>query len=124
MGVYTFQQAHEMRRKIAMLLGKLPPSLRHETEVDFLRSASCPTTMDIVEIIYRPATPQGAFKDFEFSHATMRARWEQGLADARRSVAEEPWLQPAPPDVGVRTFDAGMKRGTPAPAPAACGARI
>ena len=63
------------------------------------------TTMDIVELIYRPTDPQGHSKDFEFSRATMRARWEQGLSDARTTLLASPWLAPMPPEVGARTFD-------------------
>jgi Patatin phospholipase len=39
------------------------------------------TEMDIVQLIYRPMEPLGAFKDFEFSRSTMTARWKQGLSD-------------------------------------------
>jgi hypothetical protein len=61
--------------------------------------------MDIVELIYRPTNPQGHSKDFEFSRTTMRARWEQGLSDARTTLLASPWLAPMPPEVGARTFD-------------------
>jgi NTE family protein len=61
--------------------------------------------MDIVQLIYRPKEPQGASKDFEFSRATMRARWAQGRADAETTLAASPWLEPMPPEVGARTFD-------------------
>jgi Patatin phospholipase len=40
--------------------------------------------MDIVQLIYRPMEPLGAFKDFEFSRSTMAARWKQGLGRAHR----------------------------------------
>ena len=61
--------------------------------------------MDIVELIYRPEAAQGPSKDYEFSRATMEHRWRQGLSDARATLASAPWLEPAPPDVAVRTFD-------------------
>jgi len=61
--------------------------------------------MDIVQLIYRPHEPQGACKDYEFSRVTMNKRWEQGLADARTTLAAAPWLAPTPEEVGVRVFD-------------------
>jgi NTE family protein len=61
--------------------------------------------MDIVQLIYRPHEPQGAYKDYEFSRVTMNARWQQGLSDARTTLAAAPWLAPVPKDVGVRVFD-------------------
>ena len=35
----------------------------------------------------------------------MRERWAQGVADAQLTLAASPWLEPAPLEVGVRTFD-------------------
>jgi NTE family protein len=61
--------------------------------------------MDIVQLIYRPMEPLGALKDFEFSRAAMNARWAQGHADARTTLAASPWLAPMPSEVGVRVFD-------------------
>jgi NTE family protein len=61
--------------------------------------------MDIVQLIYRPTEPQGLSKDYEFSRATMRARWAQGVSDAWTILVASPWLAPMPPEVGARTFD-------------------
>ena len=61
--------------------------------------------MDIVELIYRPQELQGCAKDYEFSRTAMQARWDQGLSDARATLAASPWLAPVPPEVGARTFD-------------------
>jgi len=94
-----------MRRNIGMLLAKLPDSLKDEPEVAFLQRVACQTTMDIVELIYRPETPLGPSKDYEFSRSTMRSRWQQGLEDARVTLASAPWLEQASPEVAVRTFD-------------------
>jgi NTE family protein len=105
MGVETFRYAHNLRRNISKLLAKLPASLKDEPEVEFLARAACQTTMDIVELIYRPEACQGPSKDYEFLRATMERRWDQGLSDARASLASAPWLEPAPPEIAVRTFD-------------------
>jgi NTE family protein len=109
MGVETFRYAHTLRRNIAKLLAKLPDALKNEPEVEFLNRAACQTTMDIVELIYCPMVTQGPSKDYEFLHATMLRRWNQGLSDARASIASAPWLEPAPPEVAVRTFDVVSK---------------
>jgi NTE family protein len=128
MGVETFRYAHNLRRNISTLLAKLPDALKNEPEVAFLQNAACQTTMDIVELIYRPEDAQGPSKDYEFSRATMELRWKQGLNSARLTLASAPWLVPAPPDVAVRTFDvasdkavaasdaAGLKPSVPEPA--------
>ena len=61
--------------------------------------------MDIVQLIYRPMSPLGAAKDYEFSRVTMTTSWGQGKADATVTLAAAPWLDPSPPEVGVRVFD-------------------
>jgi len=47
--------------------------------------------------------PLGAFKDFEFSRATMAARWKQGLSDVLIALQASPWLAPMPKE--LRVFD-------------------
>jgi NTE family protein len=117
MGVETFRYAHNLRRNIAKLLAKLPDALKNAPEVEFLERAACQTTMDIVELIYCPTATQGPSKDYEFLHATIQRRWNQGLSDARTSIVSAPWLEPAPPEVAVRTFDLVSKARAKAAGP-------
>jgi NTE family protein len=100
-----FQRMHDVRHNINTLWEKLPKELKETPEAKFLYNFGCVTTMDIVQLIYRPHEPQGASKDYEFSRTTMRQRWEQGRADAETTLAASPWLAPAPAGVGARTFD-------------------
>jgi hypothetical protein len=88
-----------------MLWDKLPEELRALPEAQYLYSFGCVTTMDIVQLIYRPQQMQGQTKDYEFSRRTMQERWEQGQADALATLRASPWLEPMPYDRGARTFD-------------------
>jgi NTE family protein len=101
----TLRATHDVRHNINGLWDQLPEDIRKTPEAKFLYDFGCVTTMDIVELIYRPPDPQGCSKDYEFSRTTMRARWAQGLSDARTTLAASPWLAPMPPEVGARTFD-------------------
>jgi NTE family protein len=96
---------HDLRHNINTLCEALPAELRALPAAKFLADWACVTTMDIVQLIYRPDQPQGAAKDFEFSRGTMEARWAHGLADACTTLAASPWLAPIAPEVGARTFD-------------------
>jgi NTE family protein len=96
---------HDVRHDINMLWDALPPELRELPAAKRLYAFGCVTTMDIVELIYRPEEGQGQSKDYEFSRATMRARWAAGLADAQVTLAASPWLAPMAPEIGARTFD-------------------
>jgi NTE family protein len=100
-----FHTIHDVRHNINSLWDQLPENLRDTPEAKFLYNFGCVTTMDIVELIYRPSDPQGPAKDYEFSRATMRRRWEQGLSDTQTTLLASPWLAPMPPEVGARTFD-------------------
>jgi NTE family protein len=114
-----FRAMHDVRHNINSLWDRLPERLRKTPEAKFLYEFGCVTTMDIVELIYRPTHPQGISKDYEFSRPTMRTRWAQGLSDARTALLASPWLAPMPPGVGARTFDVLkdlLSKGTPAPA--------
>jgi NTE family protein len=96
---------HDVRHNINNLWEQLPEALRNTPEAKFLYNFGCVTTMDIVQLIYRPSDPQGPAKDYEFSRATMRKRWEQGRSDTQTTLLASPWLAPMPPEVGARTFD-------------------
>ena len=97
--------AHDVRHAINALWAHLPDALRETHEAKFLYEYGCVTTMDIVQLIYRPKATQGHAKDYEFSRRTMADRWEAGRMDAEVTLAAAPWLAPMPPDVGARTFD-------------------
>jgi NTE family protein len=99
-GTDASRTIHDVRHIINELLER-QPELRDSPE----GRIACVTTMDIVQLIYRPSEDQGVAKDFEFGHATMLARWAAGLADAQATLRASPWLAPMPPEVGVRTFD-------------------
>jgi NTE family protein len=101
----TLRQRHQVRHVINELHRLLPPELANTPEAKRLYEHGCVTEMDIAQLIYRPMAPQGAAKDFEFSRTTMEARWQQGLEDARTTLAASPWLAPIAKDVGVRVFD-------------------
>jgi NTE family protein len=96
---------HDVRHNINALHEMLPQELKDTPEAKWLYNFGCVTTMDIAQLVYRPYEPQGASKDYEFSRATMEARWAQGHADACATLAASPWLAPMPNDVGVRVFD-------------------
>jgi NTE family protein len=100
-----FRMIHDVRHNYNNLWDRLPEELRNTPEAKFLYEFGCVTTMDIVELIYRPSDPQGVAKDYEFSRTTMRTRWEQGRSDAHTALLASPWLAPMPPEVGARTFD-------------------
>jgi NTE family protein len=105
MSTNSLREKHDVRHAINELHKLLPADLQNTEEAKRLYEHGCVTQMDIVQLIYRPIEPQGAFKDFEFSRSTMEARWQQGFSDARSNLHASPWLAPMQRDTGVRVFD-------------------
>ena len=108
-GTDTLRRLHDLRHSINMLWERLPDDLRIGPEVALLDEFRCVTTMDIVEVIYRPEQALGQSKDYEFDRPTMETRWAQGLSDAQETIMAAPWLEPMPPELGARTFDVRAK---------------
>jgi len=100
-----FKAMHDLRHLVGLLWAKLPQEMRATDEAQWLHALGSLSSMDIVELIYRTDIAQGQSKDYEFSRATMEARWAQGFDDARRTLQAAPWLAPMPPEIGTRTFD-------------------
>jgi len=101
----TLRERHDVRHAINELHKLLPPEIASTEQAKRLHDHGCVTTMDIMQLIYRPDEPQGYLRDFEFSRPTMELRWQQGLADARTTLQASPWLAPMPRELGVRVFD-------------------
>jgi NTE family protein len=108
-GTDTLRRLHDLRHSINMLWERIPDDLRTGPEAALLDEFRCVTTMDIVELIYRPAHALGQSKDYEFDRPTMETRWAQGLSDAQETIMAAPWLEPMPPELGARTFDVRAK---------------
>jgi NTE family protein len=115
----TLRERHNVRHTINELYNLLPAEIADTPQAKRLYEHGCVTEMDIALLIYRPMALQGASKDFEFSRATMEARWQAGLTDARTTLLASPWLAPTPKDLGVRVFDVMhdilVRRRPPAP---------
>jgi len=101
----TLLERHNVRHVINELHKLLPPEIANTPQAKRLYEHGCVTEMDIAQLIYRPGEPQGPSKDFEFSRATMEARWQEGFSDAYTTLQKSPWLAPMREDVGVRVFD-------------------
>src|SRR5262249_55261667 len=101
----ALRERHNVRHVINELHKLLPPDIAATPQAKRLYEHGCVTEMDIATLVYRPNEPQGAAKDFEFSRATMEARWLEGLNDACVTLQVSPWLAPIEHDVGVRGFD-------------------
>lgn len=72
------------RQMVCRLLGKLPPELLEDPEVQAVRARVTEYPVSLVHLIYRANAWEGGARDFEFSARSMHEHWQAG----RMAVAE------------------------------------
>ena len=97
-------QLHRMRHIIRTLVGMLSEEQRKTFEVQELAGYGCSTVMHLVEINAEPLEGETNSREYDFSPATIEARWQAGYADTRRTIARRPWDDPVDPAVGVALY--------------------
>jgi NTE family protein len=105
MGTDQFRKSQALRRAAEKLLAEIPPEVRQSPEAELLASEADDKVYNIIQMIYRARSYEGASKDYEFSRRTMEEHWKAGYSDMQRTLAYPEVLQrPTSPD-GVFTFD-------------------
>jgi NTE family protein len=89
----AFRRSERLRTAFNELFAQLPPDLAASPQAQMLAEASDPALYNIVELVYRSATYEGQYKDFEFSRRTMKEHWQAGYADAGTTLAHEEILR-------------------------------
>jgi NTE family protein len=95
----------KMRQALQRTIERLPESAKQDPEIraiaDMARHRSC----NIIHLIYQSKIYEGQSKDYEFGLSAMRAHWQSGLDDIRRTLAEPCRLDPPAPELGIVTHD-------------------
>ncbi len=95
----------KMRQALQRTIEKLPKSAKEDPEfraiADMARHCSC----NIIHLIYQSKIYEGQSKDYEFGLSAMRAHWQSGLDDIRRTLADPRRLDPPAPELGIVTHD-------------------
>jgi NTE family protein len=97
-------QLHRMRRIIRELIDMLPEDRKNSPRVSELAGWSCTTTMHLVEINSQPIAGETNARDYDFSRAAIRTRWQAGYADASRMLERRPWEDPIDPATEVTLY--------------------
>jgi NTE family protein len=79
----------------------MPEELRSREDIRELESWGCATQMHVVRLLAPSLANDDHTKDIDFSVEGIRARWDAGLADTRKSLAEAPWVGEFDPLEGV-----------------------
>lgn len=101
----TIRRRRKLRSALASLLARIPDEFKNGPEVRLLEDAADLSVYNIIQLIHRAKSFEGASKDFEFSRLAMDEHWNAGYNDAIRTLRHPEVLQrPTSPD-GVFTFD-------------------
>jgi len=103
------KQIHHLRRVISALVKYVPEGKKHETADH--ASWGCHTRMHVVRLLAPALASEDYWKDIDFSSAGISARWQSGLADARRMIADAPWQAPVDPMEGVVVHELSARTG-------------
>jgi NTE family protein len=97
-------QLHRMRHVVRKLVSMLPEDQKNTPEAQELAGYGCTTVMHLIEINAEPLDGETNSREYDFSPATVQARWQAGYADTRRMIARRPWDNPVDPNVGVAMY--------------------
>jgi NTE family protein len=95
----------KMRQALQRTLERLPDSAKKDPEIRAITDMARHRSYNIVHLIYQSKNYEGHSKDYEFGLNAMRAHWQSGLDDIRRTLADPRRLDPPAPEIGIVTHD-------------------
>jgi len=95
----------KMRQALQRTIAKLPDAARHDPEIRAIAEMARHRCYNIVHLIYQTKIHEGHSRDYEFGLSAMRAHWQSGLDDIRRTLADPRRLDPPAPELGIVTHD-------------------
>lgn len=87
-------QIHRLRHVVRELTRALPAAALERPELQQMASYGCGTVMHLMQLMAPRLPGEDHTKDLDFNTARIRARWDAGLADTRRTLAQQAWLAP------------------------------
>jgi NTE family protein len=95
----------KMRQALQRTIEKLPDSARQDPEMRAIADMARHRSYNIIHLIYQSKIYEGQSKDYEFGLNAMRAHWQSGLDDIRRTLADPRRLDLPAPELGIVTHD-------------------
>jgi len=99
------KRMQQMRQALQQALAKLPEEARDASDMRLIADLARHRSYNIIHLIYQSKMYEGHSRDYEFGLQAMRAHWQSGLDDIRRTLADPRRLDPPPPDIGIVTHD-------------------
>lgn len=95
----------KMRQALQRTIEMLPASAKENPDIRAIAEMAHPRSYNIIHLIYQSKLYEGHSKDYEFGLNAMRAHWQSGLDDIRRTLVDTRRLDPPAPELGIVTHD-------------------
>ncbi|UVF22712.1 patatin-like phospholipase family protein (plasmid) [Microvirga terrae] len=95
----------KMRQALQRTIERLPESAKKDPEIRAIADLARHRAYNIIHLIYQSKIYEGHSKDYEFGLNAMRAHWQSGLDDIRRTLTDPRRLDPPAPEIGIITHD-------------------
>jgi NTE family protein len=99
--ITAMRRTHDLRRRIALLGERLPPTQRSDVDIRRCLSEASNATMTILHLVHEVSAAEFAVKMADFSSAAVTRRWRAGESDIGTSLAHPRWLAPPPRLSGI-----------------------
>ena len=102
----SVKSLQKLRQMTWDIIEMVPASIRKkDPRFDQMAKALLGARYNCIHLIYKNKPTEGNYKDFEFSHETMRQHWDAGLADVRHTLKNPSCLDLPPPGENFVTHD-------------------
>jgi NTE family protein len=98
-------QIHQLRHIVRELTRELPAAAQARPDVQAMAGYGCGTVMHLMRLVVPRLPDEDHTKDMDFNTARIQARWQAGLSDGRRTIAQQAWLVPVGPMDGLVVHD-------------------
>jgi NTE family protein len=101
-----YKELNHLYATLFRFLGQIPDEFKRGEDAEYLMSVARRSVHHIVNLVYRPTSPEGTSKDDEFSRRSIEERWRAGYRDTVRALSLPGVLErAADQDAGIFIFD-------------------
>jgi NTE family protein len=101
-----YKELNHLYSTLARFLEQVPDELKRSEDAKFLMSVAKQRVHHLVNLVYRPTSPEDASKENEFSRKSVEERWLAGYRDTVHALRHPEVLERAAGcDAGIFVFD-------------------
>ena len=101
-----YKELNHVYSTLARFLEQVPEEFKRGEDAKYLMSVARQRVHHLVNLVYRPTSPEGASKEDEFSRQSIEERWLAGYRDTVHALRHPEVLERAAGcDAGIFVFD-------------------